>query len=335
MVPAYTGGNFVTDSKPMISVIIPAYNAEHTIERACRSVLTQSYPNVELVVVNDGSKDTTAQILTQLQREYPNLRIISQENGGVSRARNTGLDNVHGAYIMFLDADDELESGIMERLVAISDDHDCDIVAGGCLRIRPDGTSFYQGIPVEGEMSIWQGEEALLCSLKDHPSTYAVWGKLYRREAIGDTRFVEGRKLHEDSFFMFEILRRGIKIAATNLTVVRYYLTANSASRAAFSEKFLDMLYFADRKFAIVESEYPHLIPLGKNVLVKANMALLKTMWSAKESQYKAMEKQCLRTVRENAAYFIPAIRVDKILFLFIRLRLFWLYKLIYRLLRR
>ena len=148
-------------------------------------------------------------------------------------------------------------------------------------------------------------------------------------------RFVEGKKLHEDSFFMFEILRGGPRIAATNLTVVRYYLTANSASRAQFSEKFLDMLYFADRKYAIVEAEYPHLIPLGKNVLVKANMALLKTMWSAKGSQYKAVEKQCLRTVRENAAYFIPAIRVDKLLFLFIRMRLFWLYKLIYRLLRR
>ena len=325
----------MSENRPVISVIIPAYNAQATIQRACRSVLCQSYPNVELVVVNDGSSDRTEELLLAMEKEYPNLHHILQENGGVSRARNTGLDAATGEYIMFLDADDELEPGVMDSLMDISVKNDCDIVAGGCLRIRPDGTSFYQGIPVEGDMSIWQGEEALLCSLKDHPLTYAVWGKLYRAGAIGDTRFVEGKKLHEDSFFMFEILRRNLKVAATNLTVVRYYLTANSASRAAFSEKFLDMLYFAQRKNAIVEEYYPHLVPLGKNVLVKANMALLKTMHSAKGARYREVERQCLKTVRENAAYFIPAIKVDKLLFIFIRLRLFWLYKLIYRLYRR
>ena len=325
----------MTESKPLISVIIPAYNAEATIARACSSVFSQSYPSVELLVVDDGSRDQTGAILQQLWEEHPNLLVVSQPNGGVSRARNAGLDAARGEYIMFLDADDELEPGCMEDFYAISREKDCDIVAGGCLRIRPDGSSFYQGIPVEGDMSLWQGEEAFLCSLKDHPLTYAVWGKLFRRSAIGETRFVEGKKLHEDSFFMFQILRGNLRVAAVDAVVVRYHLTANSASRAAFSEKFLDMLYFAQRKYQIVEAEYPHLIPLGKNVLVKANMALLKTMWSARGSAYREVEKQCLRTVRENGAYFVPAIKVDKLLFLFIRLRLFWLYKLIYRLARR
>lgn len=321
-------------NSPLISVIIPAYNAEATIMRACRSVLAQSYPNVELIVVDDGSKDATGEIVKALAAEKDNVRCIQQPNGGVSRARNTGLDAVTGEYIMFLDADDELEPGCMEALMEISDTRNCDIVAGGCLRIRPDGSSFYQGIPVSAEVDVYQDEEAFLCSLKDHPLTYAVWAKLYRAEAIGSIRFVEGMRLHEDSFFLFEVLRRNLRVAATNLTVVRYHLTANSASRAVFSEKFLDMLVLAQRKYEIVEANYPHLVPLAKNVVVKANMALLKTIWSAKGSTYKAIEKQCLKTVRDNAAYFIPAIKVDKILFLFIRLRLFWLYKLLYRLLR-
>lgn len=325
----------MSTNQPKISVIIPVYNGADTVLRACESVRNQGYSNMELIVVNDGSKDSTADILRQYAEGKENAVLINQVNGGVSKARNTGIQAATGEYLMFLDADDELEEDCVEKLLAISQDLDCDIVAGGCLRIRPDGSSFYQGIPVEGDMSIWQGEDALLCSLKDHPLTYAVWGKLYRRSAIGDVRFVEGKKLHEDSFFMFEILRNNLKVAALNMTVVRYHLTENSASRANFSEKFLDMLYFAQRKYTVVESEYPHLIPLGKNVLVKANMALLKTMWSAEGDRYKAVEKQCLNTVRENAAYFIPAITVDKILFLFIRLRIFWLYKWIYRLRRR
>lgn len=320
--------------EPLISVIIPVYNGSDTIVRACESVLNQQYPNVELVVVNDGSKDATADVM-QVYAENPAVKLIHQDNGGVSRARNTGIEAATGAYIMFLDADDEMAPGAMGKLMELSRTHDADIVAGGCQRIRPDGSSFYQGIPVEGSMSIWQNEDAFLCSLKDHPLTYAVWGKLYRADAIGDVRFVEGKKLHEDSFFIFEVLRRNLKVVAVDMVVVHYHLTQSSASRTVFSDKFLDMLYFAERKYAIIESEYPQWIALGKNVLVKGHMALLRNLWSAEGKTYKELEKQCLEVVRRDSAYFIPAIPVDRVLMIFIRLRLFWLYKRIYRWLRR
>ena len=319
---------------PKISILIPVYDGEATIGRAVRSVLEQNYPNLEIIVVNDGSTDGTAAALDALAKEHPSVLPVHQQNGGVSRARNTGLDRASGDYIMFLDADDELAPEVLRKTMDVALVHDADIVAGTCLRIRPDGTSFLSDMPIAEDPTLWQGEEALCASLRDHPSTYAVWGKLYRREAIGEKRFVEGKKLHEDSFFLFEILQGELKMVVTKLPIVRYHLTQSSASRAAFSDKFLDMLYFAQRKLEIIENNYPHLIPLGKNVLVKANMALLKTMWSAKGGSYKKLEKQCQKTIRENGKYFIPAIKVDKILFLFIRLRLFWLYKWIYRLLR-
>lgn len=322
------------DCCPKISVIIPVYNGEATIGRACRSVLEQDYPNVELILVDDGSKDGTSMVLEELAETHSNVIPVRQENGGVSKARNTGLDRATGEYLMFLDADDELMPGILTNLLELMDKHSCDLVAGTCIRVRPDGSSFLSEMPIAKDPCVWQGEDAFCAALRDHPSTYAVWGKLYRREIIGDTRFVEGKRLHEDSFFLFEVLRKNLKLAVTNLPVVRYYLTESSASRAEFSEKFLDMLYFAQRKLDIIEENYPHLIPLGKNVLVKANMALLKTMWSARGDAYKKIEKQCQRTIRENGAYFVPAITVDKILFLFVRMRLFWLYKWIYRLVK-
>lgn len=324
----------MTGCCPRISVIIPVYNGRETIGRACRSVLAQDYPNVELIVVDDGSVDRTYELLEELAKAHGNLVPIRQENGGVSRARNTGIENATGSYLMFLDADDELAPGVLTELMGLAQKHNCDIVAGACIRIRPDGSSFLSDMPIGEDPTLWQGEDALCASLRDHPSTYAVWGKLYRREAVGETRFVVGKRLHEDSFFLFELLQKDLKMAVTRLPVVHYYLTENSASRGGFSEKFLDMLYFAQRKVEIIEENFPHLMPLGKNVLVKANMALLKTMWSAEGDSYKQLEDQCQKTVRENAAYFIPAIKVDKILFLFIRLRMFWLYKWIYRILR-
>ena len=322
-------------ANPKISVIIPAFNAEATVSRACRSILNQKHRNLEVVVVDDGSSDGTYQVLESLKAEDHRVFPVQQPNGGVSKARNTGLDRATGDYIMFLDADDELAPDLLPELLEQMIRSRCDILSGACLRIRPDGSSFLEDVPAEGACCMWEGEEALRASLQDHPATYAVWGKLYRREAIGDTRFVEGRRLHEDSFFLFQLLQKNLKLMITETTVVHYYLTETSASRTAFSDKFLDILYFAERKMDVIRQEYPHLIPLGKNVLVKANMALLKNMWSVKGNRYKELEKQCQKTIRENAAYFVPALTVDKIMFAIVRLHLFWLFKICYRMLRK
>lgn len=320
---------------PLISVIIPAYNAQDTIARACQSVLEQSHSNLELIVVNDGSRDNTGRILEELASNHEKLRYILQENGGVCKARNTGLQNAKGEYIFFLDADDALVPHCLEKFLQIALEKNCAIVLGPCIDIKPDGTQTPNHYQTEAEVDIWQGKEGLRQSLLDNPATYSVWGKLYRRDVIADTWFVEGKRIHEDSFFLFETLAREKNVAVTNVHSVYYYLTDNSASRAVFSDRFLDILYFADRKLQIVEEKYPEYHDEARNMLVKANMALLKAMPLAIDNQYQDVEKQCIRTVIANAQHFKPAIPTDRILFLFIRLHLFWLYKQIYRLLRR
>jgi len=104
---------------PLISVIIPAYNAASTLEAACRSVLTQDYGNVELVVVNDGSTDNTGAILEELGHCWRRLRAVNQPNGGVCRARNAGLECAGGEYVAFLDADDEMLPGSLMKLYGL------------------------------------------------------------------------------------------------------------------------------------------------------------------------------------------------------------------------
>lgn len=319
---------------PVISVIIPAYNARETLERACASVWTQSYPNVELVVVDDGSTDTTGALLESLSRENPSLHVVSQENGGVCRARNAGLAAATGSLICFLDADDELMPDALKALWDTMEKTGSDIVAGCCLRVRPDGSSFESGFSLSREVELWQGLVPLEQSLKDHPATYAVWGKLYRRQAIGDTRFIEGRRIHEDSFFLFSLFQRELTMAVTNLVVVRYHLTDNSASRSRFSEKHLDILYFSQEKQRILEETHPEYRDLGKNMQVKACLALLKLLSRGCPREYRSVQKQCQQVVRENARWFIPAIRTDRVLFAVVRLHVFWLYQWVYRLVK-
>lgn len=318
---------------PLISVVIPAYNAASTIRRACVSVLSQSYPNVELIVVNDGSKDDTGAILDALAGEYSNLKCIHQKNGGVCRARNAGLDAMSGEFLFFLDADDEILPEALERLCRVAREQNCDVVAGPSIERKPDGTEVPYYYENGKELTIWENREAFRQSLLDHPATYSVWGNLFRREAVQNVRFVEGKRIHEDSFFYFEVLNCSLRMAVTNIHCVRYHVTQDSASRAVFNERFLDILYFARRKWEIVEQEHPEFLAEARTMQVKANMAFLKALPLARDDgPFREYERQCLDQVRKNARYFVPAITMDRVLFLFICLRLFWLFKMLYRL---
>lgn len=320
-----------TNNMPLISVIIPAYNAEDTIWRACYSVMLQTYPNVELVVVNDGSTDGTWQILQEFELAHGNVQCIDQKNGGVSKARNVGMEYAKGEYIAFLDADDEMTPGCLARLYGVAVENDCDIVAGNYNRFYPDGSIKGKAYTFEKPLSIWEGKEALEHSLRDYPATYSVWGKLYRRTAVENVRFVEGKRIHEDTFFLFQLFLNQPKMAVLDEIVTNHYMVQGSASRVGFSEKFLDILYFAKRKCEIIEKEYPEYLALAKNVLVKACLALLNVMRSNRDSKYKDVERECIAAVLENQQYFIPAIPRDKKMFWVIKLRLFWLYKWVYR----
>ena len=172
------------ETLPMISVIIPAYNAETTIRRACASVLSQSYGNVELIVVNDGSKDGTQEILDQIAVDHNNVLAIHQPNGGVCRARNNGLQNAKGEYVFFLDSDDEVMPGCLEQFYQIARKTGCGIVAGPCIDVKPDGTEVSNRYHSEETELLWWGKEGVRQSLLDNPATYSVWGKLYGRDVL-------------------------------------------------------------------------------------------------------------------------------------------------------
>lgn len=290
---------------PLISVIVPAFNAQQWIEECCASVLLQTYPNVELIVVDDGSRDMTLSILKRLADKAKNLRFIRTENGGVCRARNRGLNAARGAYIAFLDADDMLMPHSLLFLYEKLTEANCDIAIGQKLSVKQNGTCVEQHYPQRQE--IWRGTQALENALRDHPATYSVWGKLYRREVLEDVRFVEGRRIHEDSFFLFQCLLKQPSVTVHDEVVLRYRVTENSASRAAFSDKYFDILYFAEEKRKIISGQYPQFAELAENVMVKANMALLHLLCQTWDSKYRQAEKECLQTIQEKSTYFIPA----------------------------
>ena len=311
-----------------VSVIIPAYNAEKYLSECLDSVLNQTHQNIELIIVNDGSEDNTKVILDQYAARYENIKVVHTENGGVSRARNMGLDNADGKYVMFLDSDDLLVPNAVEILLRDLTDSNAGVAIGSMDSKTENIEADLQGTSV----NIWNGTEALEKSLEDNPFMYSSCAKLYKREFVENVRFSEGRKIHEDSYFVFRVFLNKPIVIARDIHIYKYRVNENSASHEAFSEKYFDILYFANEKYKTVEENYPHLLDKAKNMLVKSNIAMLQCLLNTNEKKYKKDIKNCIREVKKHKRYFIPAYPGDKKRFTIVAHNLYGVFKAVYRL---
>lgn len=288
---------------PLVSVVIPVYNAQNTVKRCIDSCLAQTYRAIEVIVINDGSTDGTQAALDELQKNDSRLCVIKSENNGVSAARNRGIESAHGEYLSFVDADDALEPTAIEIMYANLKNADADISVGQLVTVKENAAP---KAPSSEKTEVWSGTEALEQLLRDNPSTYSSCGKLYKRSAVGDTRFVVGRRIHEDSFFLFELFLSQPRVAVTNQTVYRIYPVADSAGRADYSDRALDILYFAGEKKRIVEERYPGLTDLTYNVLIKADLAYLSFCYARNAKNVSTEEKRCIREIKKYRRYYVP-----------------------------
>lgn len=311
-----------------VSVIIPAYNAEKYISECLDSVLRQTYQNIEIIVVDDGSTDNTYAVIERHLESHSNIILMHQENGGVCSARNAGIDMASGDYIMFLDADDFIARNAVEVLLCDATKYGADIVAGlMCEKISDKPVSVS-----DSHAEIWRGTEALQKSLEDNMFTYSAWGKLYRKQALEGVRFVEGRRIHEDSYFVFCAFLKNPTVVARDVYLYNYRSNENSASHAAFSEKYFDILYFAEEKYKIIETEHPTLLDQAKNMLVKSNIAMLQCLMNTKDKKYNSAVKGCIRVVKQNKKHFAPSYPGDERRFKIVVYNMYGLYKFLYRL---
>lgn len=306
--------------QPKISVIIPAYNAETYLEPCVRSVLQQTYQNLEILLIDDGSTDKTWEVCRALAAADSRVRPIRKENGGVSSARNAGIAAASGEMLTFVDGDDELKENGLEALIEAQQRTGADIVAAW----------YDMGAPIpypEAGDVVWKGTQALQKSLEDHPLTYSVWAKLYTREIIGDTRFQEGIRVNEDSLFVFRLLCKQPCFAGIKDVVYFYRPNAASASRAAFSEKYFDITKAADVKQQLILQQYPQLEAAARNMKLKAELSLLNNLSSCPGSTYRAQEKALLHNLRAGKTYYISATRKDDLLFFLMTHHLYYPFK--------
>ena len=310
---------------PLISIIVPVYNAERYLLECLNSLDGQTYDLIEIIVINDGSTDNSEDVIYEF-KESSSRKIIyyKQENQGVSVARNQGLSMAKGQYFMFADADDILDKNAVEILYNNICCFSADMSVGLVREER-------EKIVEDHQVKEYFDDQALISYAEDDPIFYSACGKLYSRKYFNNVLFPEGYKVHEDGFFVFECVMKKPKVVTENTVVYTYRYNQESASRAEFSEKFLDVIRLAEIKRDRIEKECPELRKMGKNIWIKANLTLLHCLCNTEEKQYKTLEKKCISEVVSNKEYYIPITNSDNRWFFIITHRLFGLYKLMFR----
>ena len=177
---------------PVISIIIPIYNAASYLKRCIESVLMQSFSDFELLLIDDGSVDTSGAVCDEYALTDERIKVFHKVNGGVSSARNLGLNHIEGKWVTFVDSDDWLDPEYLDRLIAFSDEKDIDMIISGYNIQSPKG----RRIDLNNYHSLFQ----------DPTVCYTVpWGKLYKAEIINKNqiRFIENMYLGEDMLFLY------------------------------------------------------------------------------------------------------------------------------------
>lgn len=253
--------------KNRLSIIIPVYNAEEYLDRCLESVVDQSFTSYEVILVDDGSSDSSPLICDRYSATDPRFRTIHKANGGVSSARNAGLNLAKGEYVMFVDSDDALLPDALERM--FEEVVDEDVVIGGYTtyiggipgkEVLPLKTCSYRG----GEMAcFFEDNIKRNCEMLDAP-----WSKMFRRKTIGDLRFCEDLSYAEDKLFVFGFLSICNSARTCAAPVYAYHIRPGSLGSDIASDRHLQQLRrFLPQYVRLLETlrvKYPESMKLSR-----------------------------------------------------------------------
>lgn len=229
----------------LVSVIIPAYNCERYIVKSVSSVLNQTYSNIEIIIIDDGSTDNTPMLCDELEVLHSNIVVVHKKNEGVSVARNVGLRHATGEYIVFIDADDEMMPDMVSFLLENIESEKADISICGVRIIEPDGRMMDEF--GTGKKEVLQSEEALKRMLLGMNFNTGLWTKMFRKHTIKDVLFEKGIRMHEDKYFIFRALLTSKVIVIEDVSKYIYVRNDASVTKRAFNDRWFDISIITEK----------------------------------------------------------------------------------------
>lgn len=249
------------NNQPLVSIIIPIYNIMDCLEKCVDSCINQTYKNIEILMVDDGSTDGTAELCDRLKEKDERIRVFHKENGGSSSARNLGIEQAKGEYLGFVDSDDFISPIMYESLIRAIREQNVSIAQVSRDELDDKGQKL-PDVCTPPEKAFFCTSDEFMKELLMHRGDCSFCTKLIKRELFENKRFPMG-KLNEDFFLLLQILKEvdGIYILPQQHYHVFYRIGSNTRKKDKneFSRVFMDIVDNADVAQEIVNKYYPHL----------------------------------------------------------------------------
>lgn len=248
----------------IISVIVPVYNVEAYLDKCISSIVNQTYRNLEIILVDDGSPDNCPAMCDAWKEKDSRIVVLHKENGGLSDARNAGMGAAHGEFISFIDGDDWIEPRFFEILQHELEAQNADVAAVQ-YRFCWEGDACERQNAYE-HVTVYDRQTAMRLLIQNQIKQ-VVWNKLYRSAQIRDIPFEKG-KFHEDEFWTYQVIGRIERFAAIDYIGYDYFQRAGSIMGAGYSPKRLDAVEGKTRRQAYLTEHMPELAPEGARDLL-------------------------------------------------------------------
>lgn len=281
----------------LISVIVPVYNVEEYLPRCVDSILAQTYRNLEVILVDDGTKDNSDQICDAYAAKDSRIKVIHKKNGGLSSARNAGMDIAKGEYFGFVDSDDWIEPETYETMLGLALKHDAKMVCGGrydvdsatgekIVGLCPRKEEVISGVDMLGRVFLWDQCDS------------AAWDKLYHRSLFQEIRYPSGL-ICEDVAIFYRLVELTEKVVLCDKPLYNYYHREGSITTSKISEKTFHFQQHTDIIFPYIQKKYPEISKQAEYFRVRALVNSVIAVDLADEESRAKYEPQCNNARKE------------------------------------
>lgn len=290
----------------LVTVIVPVYNVEKYIEKCLSSICGQTYHNLEIIVINDGSEDGSGDICEKYTKQDSRIKVIHQKNQGISVARNVGLERCKGRWITFVDSDDYIEAYMIEELLQLVSLNKSDIGICNWKEVYENDAPNMQ--PEEKEtalISTMTEVEGIKKMLYQDNADCCVWGKLFKAELFQEIRFPVGM-LYEDFAVMYQVFGKAKTVTFTEAKGYCYLQRQDSIIRMNYKHKKMDLIKLADDVQKYIAADYPDLKKAVASRVVRANFHIYLQI------PVKAGFEEDRRRIEENIRKYRKTVLQDK-----------------------
>ena len=282
----------------MISIVMPVFNAEEYLKKSIESILDQTYPAWELIIIDNGSEDDSFRICQEYAKNEERILVLHQyQNKGVSAARNLGVEKATGNYVTFLDADDWVAPDYLEQLVKMAKNTQADMLVCQYKKVSEAERE------TEEEISIEENKEAPRFAAKAYNREEYVekcllegythcWGVLYKLSLVEGIRFPARVTIGEDVLFLIDTVLQAEKIVVTEYDGYRYYINENGAMNRKFTPSYMDQILCWQKAKEKLVDKYPVLENKINSILVVSTMLVVGKLSALSKEELNGFQKE-------------------------------------------